>query len=230
MAHCGLCLGPLRFRLQCVLLHEGGLWIMKWLLLRWGAGLLHVLRPALLPLLLTFFPARLPTFSHLRTPHLGKKEVFMVSGISVSLLLELRGYSESPKDTKDDTLELDWQLPVGWAGGCFPYQQRTSSLTGHIRDYFLRLLKSGINIMDVLALEAKNVGGAEPEKKPTPRPKPKPPKKAKRIVYFEVEIVDLKTKEKLLLLDKVSVCVCWMEGFWLLSPFILIIMVLEDSL
>ncbi|KAF3700076.1 Very-long-chain enoyl-CoA reductase [Channa argus] len=58
--------------------------------------------------------------------------------------------------------------------------------------------------MDVLALEAKNANGAEPEKKPAPRPKPKPPKKARRIVYFEVEIVDLKTKEKLLLLDKVE--------------------------
>lgn len=61
--------------------------------------------------------------------------------------------------------------------------------------------------MDVLALEAKNVQGTEPEKKAAPRPKPKPPKKAKRIVYFEVEIIDLRTKEKLLLLDKVSVCV-----------------------
>lgn len=60
--------------------------------------------------------------------------------------------------------------------------------------------------MDLLALEAKNVSGAnEPEKKSAPRPKPKAPKKAKRIVYFEVEIVDLKTKEKLLLLDKASV-------------------------
>lgn len=59
--------------------------------------------------------------------------------------------------------------------------------------------------MDVLALEAKNVNASEPEKKSSSRPKPKPPKKAKRIVYFEVEIVDLKTKEKLLLLDKVSV-------------------------
>lgn len=65
--------------------------------------------------------------------------------------------------------------------------------------------------MDVLALEAKNVNEAEPEKKSTARPKPKPPKKAKRIVYFEVEIVDLKTKEKLLLLDKVSVRM--VEGF-----------------
>ncbi|XP_051904920.1 very-long-chain enoyl-CoA reductase-like isoform X2 [Hippocampus zosterae] len=60
--------------------------------------------------------------------------------------------------------------------------------------------------MDVLALEAKNVNGSEPEKKSSsrPRPKPKPPKKPKRIVYFEVEIVDVKTKEKLLLLDKVE--------------------------
>lgn len=76
------------------------------------------------------------------------------------------------------------------------------------------------SIMDVLALEAKNVNGAEPEKKSAPRPKPKAPKKAKRIVYFEVEIIDLKTKEKLLLLDKVRVCA---ES----SPFILAIMVLE---
>lgn len=58
--------------------------------------------------------------------------------------------------------------------------------------------------MDVLALEAKKADIVEPEKKAAPRPKPKAPKKAKRIVYFEVEIVDLKTKEKLLLLDKVS--------------------------
>lgn len=60
-------------------------------------------------------------------------------------------------------------------------------------------------VMDVLALEAKNVNNAETDKKSTSRPRPKPPKKPKRIVYFEVEIVDLKTKEKLLLLDKVSV-------------------------
>ncbi|KAM3864134.1 very-long-chain enoyl-CoA reductase-like [Diretmus argenteus] len=59
--------------------------------------------------------------------------------------------------------------------------------------------------MDTLALEAKNTsGGAEPEKKAAPRPRPKPPQKAKRIVYFEVEILDSKTKEKLLLLDKVE--------------------------
>jgi len=68
--------------------------------------------------------------------------------------------------------------------------------------------------MDVLAAEAKSVNGSEPEKKSSSRPKPKPPKKAKRIVYFEVEIVDLKTKEKLLLLDKVRVPT--MEGFRLL--------------
>ncbi|KAG7243462.1 hypothetical protein INR49_011018, partial [Caranx melampygus] len=60
--------------------------------------------------------------------------------------------------------------------------------------------------MDILALEAKTgtVTGTEPEKKSTPRPKPKPPKKPKRTVYFEVEILDKKTKEKLLLLDKVE--------------------------
>ena len=57
--------------------------------------------------------------------------------------------------------------------------------------------------MDTLALEAKNANG-DVEKKSSSRPRPKPPKKAKRIVYFEVEILDAKTKEKLLLLDKVS--------------------------
>ncbi|KAK1877440.1 Very-long-chain enoyl-CoA reductase [Dissostichus eleginoides] len=58
--------------------------------------------------------------------------------------------------------------------------------------------------MDVLALEAKTGNAGDSDKKSSSRPKPKPPKKAKRIVYFEVEIVDLKTKEKLLLLDKVE--------------------------
>lgn len=73
--------------------------------------------------------------------------------------------------------------------------------------------------MDVLALEAKSGGdGAESEKKSTQRPKPKPPKKAKRIVYFEVEIVDLKTKEKLLLLDKVSV---WFVDSFLITHIFL---------
>lgn len=34
MARCGLCLGPLGFRLHCVLLHVGGLYIIKWLLFK----------------------------------------------------------------------------------------------------------------------------------------------------------------------------------------------------
>ncbi|CAB1342184.1 unnamed protein product [Coregonus sp. 'balchen'] len=55
--------------------------------------------------------------------------------------------------------------------------------------------------MDTLALEAKSNG--QEKKSSAQRPRPKPPKKAKRIVYFEVEIVDAKTKEKLLLLDKI---------------------------
>uniref|UniRef100_A0A4W4G332 Steroid 5-alpha reductase C-terminal domain-containing protein n=1 Tax=Electrophorus electricus TaxID=8005 RepID=A0A4W4G332_ELEEL len=57
--------------------------------------------------------------------------------------------------------------------------------------------------MDILALEAK---GGKVEAPPPPvstKPRPKPPKKPKRIVYFEVEILDARTKEKLLLLDKV---------------------------
>lgn len=36
MVRCGLCLGLLGFRLYCVLLHEGSLYIMKWLLFKWG--------------------------------------------------------------------------------------------------------------------------------------------------------------------------------------------------
>ena len=57
--------------------------------------------------------------------------------------------------------------------------------------------------MDTLALEAKsgkNDGAAAPAPS---KPRPKPPKKARRIVYFEVEILNIKTREKLLLLDKV---------------------------
>lgn len=61
--------------------------------------------------------------------------------------------------------------------------------------------------MDALALEAKGAKGegapASAPAAPPPKPRPKPPKKAKRIVYFEVEILDVKTREKLLLLDKV---------------------------
>lgn len=60
--------------------------------------------------------------------------------------------------------------------------------------------------MDALALEAKGAKneGAPAAPAPAPaKPRPKPPKKAKRIVYFELEILDVKTREKLLLLDKV---------------------------
>uniref|UniRef100_A0A671T5C4 Very-long-chain enoyl-CoA reductase-like n=1 Tax=Sinocyclocheilus anshuiensis TaxID=1608454 RepID=A0A671T5C4_9TELE len=59
--------------------------------------------------------------------------------------------------------------------------------------------------MDALALEAK-VAKSESAIAPAPapaKPRPKPPKTTKRIVYFEVEILDIKTREKLLLLDKV---------------------------
>lgn len=58
--------------------------------------------------------------------------------------------------------------------------------------------------MDTLALEAKSAkNDGAPTPAPSAKPRPKPPKKPKRIVYFEVEIVAAKTKEKLLLLDKV---------------------------
>lgn len=58
--------------------------------------------------------------------------------------------------------------------------------------------------MDVLALEAKGVKNEPAPPPPPTKSRPKAPKKPKRIVYFEVEILDAKTKEKLLLLDKVS--------------------------
>lgn len=58
--------------------------------------------------------------------------------------------------------------------------------------------------MDALALEAKGKDDASAAPAATTK-RPKQPKKAKRIVYFELEILHAKTKEKLLLLDKVSV-------------------------
>lgn len=59
--------------------------------------------------------------------------------------------------------------------------------------------------MDALALEAKGAKseGAAATASAHPKNRPKPPQKAKRIVYFELEILDVKTREKLLLLDKV---------------------------
>uniref|UniRef100_A0A672LQT4 Trans-2,3-enoyl-CoA reductase n=1 Tax=Sinocyclocheilus grahami TaxID=75366 RepID=A0A672LQT4_SINGR len=72
--------------------------------------------------------------------------------------------------------------------------------------------------MDALALEAK-VAKSESATAPAPapaKPRPKPPKKTKRIVYFEVEILDIKTREKLLLLDKV--CVQTSELSWCPYP------------
>lgn len=58
--------------------------------------------------------------------------------------------------------------------------------------------------MDVLALEAKGVKAEAGQPSAGSKPRPKTPKKPKRIVYFEVEILEAKTKEKLLLLDKVT--------------------------
>ncbi|XP_062389241.1 very-long-chain enoyl-CoA reductase [Sardina pilchardus] len=57
--------------------------------------------------------------------------------------------------------------------------------------------------MDALALEAKGNKSDAPASS-APAKRPKQPKKAKRIVYFELEILHAKTREKLLLLDKVE--------------------------
>lgn len=57
--------------------------------------------------------------------------------------------------------------------------------------------------MDVLALEAKGAKSDATSASAPAKAKSKAPKKAKRIVYFEVEILEAKTREKLLLLDKV---------------------------
>lgn len=64
--------------------------------------------------------------------------------------------------------------------------------------------------MDALALEASGKkavnGAAAAAPVPTPAPvKRKPAKKAKKaVVFFEVEILDAKTKDKLCFLDKVT--------------------------
>ena len=210
MACCGLCLGALRFRLQCVLLHEGGLWIMKWLLFRWGAASLHALRPALLPLLLTSFPRSLASTPSRTYASSGGGKVFMVSHFfrhSSSGGGGLFGESERHQ-RRQPWVALTVVWSVSGVDVFHTSRGRPASLDiSQIIPPSCWGLGSN-STMDVLALEAKSVNGAEADKKSAPRPKPKPPKKAKRIVYFEVEIVDLKTKEKLLLLDKVSVCVC----------------------
>lgn len=154
MARCGLCLGPLGFRLHCILLNECGLYIISadWVRLVFPAGPLFT-SPGILGL---------------------------CAGVS-HIFLDFGEVETSHGRYRRNRAALQIISAVRWG-----------------------LESKGI--MDVLALEAKSVQAAEPEKKAAPRPKPKPPKKAKRIVYFEVEIIDLKTKEKLLLLDKVSVC------------------------
>lgn len=156
MLCCGLCLGPLRFRLHCILLNECGLYIIS------ACEVTIRFTLFLKPVLFSF--------------------LFLCAGVSY-----FSGF---------------------WRGGDFTQtlkkKQGKQSPLQIISAVLWGLESKGL--MDVLALEAKNVQAAEPEKKAAPRPKPKPPKKAKRIVYFEVEIIDLRTKEKLLLLDKVRVC------------------------
>ncbi len=71
--------------------------------------------------------------------------------------------------------------------------------------------------MDALALEAtsgkKSANGAAAVVPLVPPPAPgkrKPAKKAKKaVVFFEVEILDAKTKDKLCFLDKVRTCVIY---------------------
>lgn len=62
--------------------------------------------------------------------------------------------------------------------------------------------------MDALALEATQPKRAAPPAvvpPPAPVKRPKPAKKTKKaVVFFEVEILDAKTKDKLCFLDKVS--------------------------
>lgn len=70
--------------------------------------------------------------------------------------------------------------------------------------------------MDTLALEAtggkKTANGAVAAAAPVPAQAPvkrKPAKKAKKaVVFFEVEILDAKTKDKLCFLDKVRTYFC----------------------
>lgn len=72
MVCCGLCLGPLRFRLHCILLNERGLYVIS--ASEVTIGLAVFFRLVLLPFLLTFFPVcwSLPhiflDFGELETP------------------------------------------------------------------------------------------------------------------------------------------------------------------
>lgn len=199
MAQSGLCLGSLGFRLYCVSLHEGGQCIMKGLPFRWGVGSLHVFSSLWISTNVLFCSLG-STLSLTHTSSGGTNclrshipVVFSQGGL----------FRESVRHPKKH------RVSKGFAS----YASRAQPASAIISPGYWRLGSNGN--MDVLALEAKNVNGAETEKKSAPRPKPKPPKKPKRIVYFEVEIIDLKTKEKLLLLDKVSVLtgVCFSHLF-----------------
>lgn len=137
MAHYGLCLGALQFRLHCVLLHEGGHWIMKSQPFRWEAGP----KPALPPHL--FFPTWLAsTLSH---GHI------LIGGKSVYGLTYFSHSSSGGGGLFRESWETQKRTLLCWTDSCvegdlgpalYPYQQqRTTSLTGHIADYFTSLLR-----------------------------------------------------------------------------------------
>lgn len=175
---------------------------MKRLPFRWEAGSLHVQALLLLLLTVTFHHSLWHISIHSIHPGGKKESVYGLTYFRHSSCGAGELFREPKRHRRRHTSAGLSLLLRGEQGAAAFNQWRTTQISS--TGYW----GSGSNvIMDILALEAKTGTGTEPEKKSTPRPKPKPPKKAKRTVYFEVEILDKKTKEKLLLLDKVSVSV-----------------------
>lgn len=197
MVHYGLCLRPLRFRLQCILLLEeggrGGVGIVDW-----EEADIQVRCMFTSASLISTPPTWTHSFSHSLYQPLLRRKLLLAPHISLSVFL-----------WKWKAIPRVWKTPEkthsSWS---VEGEQRAQRASPDLPRIILGGQRGpGSNFtMDKLALEAKGVAtSAESEKKAAPRTKPKTPKKPKRTVFFEVEIIDLKTKEKLLLLDKVSV-------------------------
>lgn len=88
-----------------------------------------------------FSLSSLLTFPPLSHPYTHIK-VFMVSHTSSGGGGAIQSVQKAPKKTR-----LSWtdSCVEGWAGSCFPYQERTTSVIGRITEYFFnRLLRFGI--------------------------------------------------------------------------------------
>lgn len=214
MARYGLCLGPLKFRLRWVCVWGGGLVTVWKLLFRWGGGW-HLNSQASSPSLFSPLLSLFFTHSH-------RERVFMVSQTFLTLLWEVKGYLEGTdceKRSQGGYSSVGLQNCVGLrrlnyitgykkrGGRKQPGFWTPSEETQNPINPEVHWGHSSKGVMDALAAEAKSAKGEAETKSSSSRPRAKPPKKAKRIVYFEVEILNAKTREKLLLLDKVSASV-----------------------